>query len=883
MKSCKHFRCYLAGLVMAIIAITNVSANAAIYYVSSSTGSDTASGTSPTRNGAAGPWKTLKRASTKYAPGDKILLKCGDTWNEDLRPKGSGTSTNPILISSYGKGSKPVIDRLDDKKDLFGIYLSDQGGYKIVGIEFNRCMTGIYGEYSDGCPTKKYIWIEDCYFYDSLKYQHYEDYPKRKIGLGICFFTYERDKRIVLEDITIKNCLFRRLASGVWTNNPDNFNKNASYVYNFKNMVMDHCRFEEGYQWQQGIRGVDTGAMRNCVTHDIGRNFRSFNGVAGSMFFRCKNWTFDDSEWGFVSIGLGSGDGEAFDFEGNCDNMIMRNCLFHDTDGPGFLLCCYASDGHAHTKIVMENCVINGKSKRPIGLPKCAIVNTTDWNESTWKGCRFYLSPGEALMRVMDPEKDKRSKFYNCVIKKLSDSCSTTNLAIKARVTVSSQIGTRSATYVNDGKSTSVWTATEATGQWLEIDFRRDTKINEFRIKEGPASSITQYEIEYWDEKSARWVSCFNGMNIGNSFVAPIVQRSTKKVRLLIKQTKSGNPAIAEFEAYHDTSSTFAHDLLGRTKPIKRTVIATKPIASTTTTTTREPTRPAAPSHSGKPAGTNSPSGVQIAKGAYPETVVVGDAGNQADSTGYGAVGYVYGIGKYEVTNEQFVRFLNAVARTDARSLYDGRMATEGDDRNYGGIRRSGRSGAYDYQVKEGKGKNPVNYVTWETAVRYTNWLTNGQGSGDTESGAYKIEFGSVTVPDHATLARAKKVAWVISSENEWYKAAYFDPKKNGGAGYWVYPTKDGSAPRANLGTNYPVKVGTFTKSASAYGTFDQGGNVWEFNDSKRGNKVGLRGGSFWVNDNATYLRSSARYDVLSAKWPNYGFRVVVLGGGKSK
>jgi len=85
------------------------------------------------------------------------------------------------------------------------------------------------------------------------------------------------------------------------------------------------CVFEEGYQWQQGIRGVDRGAMRNCVTHDVGRGFRAWNGVAGSMFFRCRDWLFENCEWGFIDIGQGSGDGEAFDFEGNCEDMTMRN------------------------------------------------------------------------------------------------------------------------------------------------------------------------------------------------------------------------------------------------------------------------------------------------------------------------------------------------------------------------------------------------------------------------------------------------------------------------------------------------------------------------------------------------------------------------------
>lgn len=213
----------------------------------------------------------------------------GDIWDEELTPKGSGTAEKPILISSYGTRNKPIIDRKDFKQDRTGIRLDNKGGYKIVGIEFANCMTGIYAEYAKDAPTQKYLWIEDCYFRDSLLYQHYEDYPKRKIGLGVCLFSWETGKRIVMQDIMVKNCVFRRLASGFWTNSPDNFNKNASHVYNFANLNFDSCLFEEGCQWQQGIRGVDKGSMKNCVTHDIGRGFRAFNGVAGAMFFRCKN------------------------------------------------------------------------------------------------------------------------------------------------------------------------------------------------------------------------------------------------------------------------------------------------------------------------------------------------------------------------------------------------------------------------------------------------------------------------------------------------------------------------------------------------------------------------------------------------------------------
>lgn len=499
-------------------------AQAKTYYVSQSGGNDSAAGTAESS-----AWKTLGKASgVQLAPGDSILLKCGDTWNEELAPKGNGTPQAPILISSYGKGAKPIIDRQDDKQDLVGLLLKDQEGFKIVGLEFAKCMTGIYAEYSAGCPTKKYLWIENCYFRDSKTYGHYETYPKpRNISLGVCLFSYERGKKIVLQDIMVKNCEFRRLASAFWTNSPDNFNKNASFVYNFKNLVFEDCLFEEGLQWQQGIRGVDGGAMRNCVTHDVGRNNLAWNGVAGAMFFRCKDWVIEDCEWGFVDIGGGSGDGEAFDWEGNCNDSVMKNCSFHDTDGPGFLLCCYASDGNPNKGIVMENCFINAKSKRPIRpRVRAAIINTTDWTDATWKKCRFYLSPGEGLMAVMDGEKDKHSKFIDCVQKPLPEACPAAQ-AVKGTL--------------------------KASGNEWTLTFAAPVTINSFKIKEGPNSSINRYKIEYWDEKAKKWANGFNGMAIGAEFVAPIVARTTKSVKLTAMKTNSGAPAISEFTAYNDT------------------------------------------------------------------------------------------------------------------------------------------------------------------------------------------------------------------------------------------------------------------------------------------------------------------------------------------
>jgi sulfatase modifying factor 1 len=251
------------------------------------------------------------------------------------------------------------------------------------------------------------------------------------------------------------------------------------------------------------------------------------------------------------------------------------------------------------------------------------------------------------------------------------------------------------------------------------------------------------------------------------------------------------------------------------------------------------------------------------------DTVGVGDLGNSNDpATGdlYGGVGYFYRIGKYEVTIAQYTAFLNAVAATDTYGLYDTNMTYP----DVAGIQRSGVAGSYTYTAI-GSPIRPVTNVGWGDAARFANWLHNGQPIGaqsasTTEDGAYTLN-GAVTAAALLAVVRNVNATWFIPTENEWYKAAYYQPASNGGDpdGYWNYPMRTNSMPYSdappgttpdntrvanfnfddgiNNGYNYGVPVGSpgsnrltdvgaYTSSPSYYGTLDQGGNVYEWNES---------------------------------------------------
>lgn len=268
------------------------------------------------------------------------------------------------------------------------------------------------------------------------------------------------------------------------------------------------------------------------------------------------------------------------------------------------------------------------------------------------------------------------------------------------------------------------------------------------------------------------------------------------------------------------------------------------------------------------------------------DTVPVGNAGNAADTTGFGAVAYNYRIGTTEVTVGQYTEFLNAVAATDNYALYNPSMA----NLNIAGIKRVGASGSYSYSVV-GSPNKPVTYVSWGDAARFVNWLNNGQplgpqGPGTTETGAYTLNGATTAVALNA-VSRNSGAQWIIPSEDEWYKAAYHQPAAQGGDSddYWSYPTGTNAAPTsmappggsnsANFrdavtgyavtgstvlisSTNYLTNVGAYRSSPSFYGTYDQGGNVWEWNETLISESLrGVRGGG-WLH-NSSFLLSSYR------------------------
>ena len=285
--------------------------------------------------------------------------------------------------------------------------------------------------------------------------------------------------------------------------------------------------------------------------------------------------------------------------------------------------------------------------------------------------------------------------------------------------------------------------------------------------------------------------------------------------------------------------------------------------------------------------------------------VQVGDVGNAGELSGVGAGGYghdricgavdyAYSISRYEVTNGQYREFLHAVARYgDPHGLYNTTGQVGGMAGRYGGIGRIGAGSVDDpfvYIPKGGDGSwdsKPVNFVSWYDALRFVNWIHNGQPEGTqdrstTEDGAYDMSLGE------AVIRKPEAQIW-LPSEDEWYKAAYYE-EDGASAGYWEYAVQSNIVPTSQAppgdtgaanyydanfavgGPYFSTDIGGYALSDSAYGTFDQNGNLAEWNEAQIGRSRGLRGGS-WANS-ASHLSAPYRnYQFPTSEFSFVGFR----------
>lgn len=273
----------------------------------------------------------------------------------------------------------------------------------------------------------------------------------------------------------------------------------------------------------------------------------------------------------------------------------------------------------------------------------------------------------------------------------------------------------------------------------------------------------------------------------------------------------------------------------------------------------------------------------------------IGDPGNraatQAEAPGFyfpdgtpaynqpGRVDYTYRMATTEVTNAQYLDFLNAYA-----PHWQGSLA----DIHFTGAYIFFNSGSGQFQIGTNM-ENRAAAVTWHMAARYTNWLHNGKSTeaSDFENGVYDTStFGRNPNTNQLTdqAVRNPDSTFWLPNISEWTKGMYWDPDKDDGeGGYWLYHNGSdnpaiydlpGNGGTSNAGTQFHLDVANYS-AMSPWGLFDGSGGESEMleNMNLTGN-ARLVAGSLWSNGPAQLQDQLGYHSITFPDLGLIGFRV---------
>ncbi len=280
------------------------------YYIDPQTGDDTARGTAQRA-----AWRSLGKVnSRRFAPGDEILLRRGQTWTEHLRPQGSGTPQVPITIGAYGEGPRPVIDARGIAPALA---LVDQEGWLVQDLVLTSL--GQTGLLLDSTMTKRsFFRLRNIEVYNSWFGM---EIGRIKTGAGV--------NGGYLDDVLVDGCVvhdvgYKGIASA---GNYGDLALPRNTNLTFSNCLVYNCGWD-------GVMMTSTsgGLITDCVAHDCGFAADARYGIWAwwadhVVIQKCEAYRIRTP---------GSKDGGGFDLDWGTSDCIIQYCYAHDNDGPGF-------------------------------------------------------------------------------------------------------------------------------------------------------------------------------------------------------------------------------------------------------------------------------------------------------------------------------------------------------------------------------------------------------------------------------------------------------------------------------------------------------------------------------------------------------------------
>jgi Right handed beta helix region len=361
--------------------------SATTFYVDSVGGSDSNNGTS-----ASTPWKNLTKVDQQtFQAGDHLLLKAGSKWaGQQLTPKGSGVSGNPIYIDMYGSGNKPFI--AEGGANHSAVYFFNQQYWDVSNLEVTNTASSL-GDYQGVYVLGQDAGVLNHFYFHSLNIHNVTGEVKwiKDVGIdaakktGGIVFQVQTTKSVKTKfnDILIENSTFTnnsfgsiiiKQASNWWSRSSStdtNWYPNTNIT--IRNNYLNHT---------SDPNACDTIFLAGAQNALIDSNVSVGAGTSGIEMEYGDHLTVQHNEISGVVVKAGGGDSNAIDPDLGTTNITVQYNYIHDNN-TGMLL--YGAN-FGMNYVIRYNIFQNNKNRvLDIGNKKGPVYfyNNTIYNKTT--------------------------------------------------------------------------------------------------------------------------------------------------------------------------------------------------------------------------------------------------------------------------------------------------------------------------------------------------------------------------------------------------------------------------------------------------------------------------------------------------------------------
>jgi hypothetical protein len=345
------------SIALGFVCLSYSALTAEEYYIDSLLGDDTASGTCPET-----AWSSLQAANQHaFKPGDVIYLRSGQIFEGQFRPTSSGVDGQPITLTSYLDGPKPVIAGHGLTRSA--VFLENLSHWVIDSIEITNTGKSREAKRVGVLVFAKNIGVVQDIILRNLLVRDVNGVISKSEGGGTGI-RWEVDTRKIptkIDNLLIENCHVLRCdrdAIKGWMDPWDDLSHLSTNVVIRGNLLEDIggdgivpigtesavIEYNRVYGARQRIEGLDAKKVTQYAGPSIG--IWPWSSMNTQIRF--------NEVWGYA----GTFDGQGLDSDFNCEGTVFEYNLSADNAGGFFLICDWSKHQDSGQSIGNKNTII---------------------------------------------------------------------------------------------------------------------------------------------------------------------------------------------------------------------------------------------------------------------------------------------------------------------------------------------------------------------------------------------------------------------------------------------------------------------------------------------------------------------------------------------